>query len=141
MSEQISEQEAYDELSLYTLSHGDSAFIHQHIVDAYAAQHADDNIKPIKTTFALIGLYLTLEKGFTGKQVQFAHMQLAKTKKEWPHFKQPQEKSELNVYDVLRAPPGLERDSMILKWCRSVWKTWGETHRQIADVVSVQLGI
>ena len=36
-------QEQYNELSYYTLLHGDPSFIHQHIVDAYIAQTADAN--------------------------------------------------------------------------------------------------
>lgn len=36
-----SEQETYNELCYYTLSHGDSSFIHQHVVDAFAAQSCD----------------------------------------------------------------------------------------------------
>jgi len=32
------EQEIYTELSYYTLAHGDAAFIHQHVMDAFAAQ-------------------------------------------------------------------------------------------------------
>jgi hypothetical protein len=39
-------------------------------VDAYAAQHATPASKPITTAFALIGLFLFAERGFTGKQVQ-----------------------------------------------------------------------
>lgn len=64
-----SDQEAFNELSYYTLSHGDPAFIHQYIVDAYAAQHADEKSKPITVAFALIGLYLHIEKHYSGKQV------------------------------------------------------------------------
>jgi hypothetical protein len=36
-----SEQDLYNELAFYTLALGDPAFIHQNIVDAFAAQHAD----------------------------------------------------------------------------------------------------
>ena len=71
----------YNELAFYTLAHPDPAFIHQLVVDAYAAQNANEATKPIAIVFSLIGLYLHLEKGFTGKQVQRAHMQLAK----WPN--------------------------------------------------------
>jgi hypothetical protein len=59
-----SSQDQFHELSFYTLSHPDTVyFIHQHAVDAFAAQTADENTKPIKLTFGLIGLYLFLEKG------------------------------------------------------------------------------
>lgn len=56
------------------LSHGDAFFIHQVAVDAYAAQHAGPASKTITIAFALIGLCLLLERGYTGKAVQRAHM-------------------------------------------------------------------
>lgn len=46
------------EFTCYTLAHRDPAFLHQHVVDAFAAQHADDSTKPITLVFALVGLYL-----------------------------------------------------------------------------------
>ena len=46
----------YHELSADTLTRGDAAFIRQHVVDAYAAQLADESTNPITTAFALIGL-------------------------------------------------------------------------------------
>ena len=71
-------QDLYDKLSFYTLNHPDpNFFIHQLVVDAYAAQHTKEGQKPIKTAFALIGLYLFCERGYTGKEVQNAHMWLA----------------------------------------------------------------
>jgi hypothetical protein len=55
--------EQYNELSYYTLGHPDKKyFIHQHLVDAYTAQKADENTKPIAITFDLVGLYLYVEK-------------------------------------------------------------------------------
>ena len=80
----FSSQDAYNELCGYTLTHFGPAFIHQHVVDAFAAQNADERTKPITLTFALVGLYLHVEKNYSGKQVQKVHMQLAKRKREWP---------------------------------------------------------
>jgi Family of unknown function (DUF5946) len=78
----------YHELSCYTLTHPDPSFIHQHIVDAYTAQNANEITKPIAVVFALIGLYLHVEKNFTGRQVQRFHMKLAKIRRPWirPHL-------------------------------------------------------
>ncbi len=76
----MTSQEQFHELSFYTLSLQDKYFIHQHIVDAYAAQTADINTKPIKIIFSLVGLYLFIEKKYTGREVQLAHMQMAKNK-------------------------------------------------------------
>jgi hypothetical protein len=61
--------------------------MHQHVVDAYAAQHASGTTRNITVAFDLIGLYLALEKGYTGKEVQNAHMQIAKIRKDWPRLK------------------------------------------------------
>lgn len=61
--------QAYGELSAYTLARGYGAFIHQLAVDTYAAQHSGERVRPIGTAFALIGLYLTFERGYSGRQV------------------------------------------------------------------------
>jgi len=80
-----SEEDAYNELCAYTLAHrGSPEFIHQYVVDAFAAQHADERTKPIGLTFALLGLYLAVERHFTGRQVQRAHMQLAVASRSGP---------------------------------------------------------
>jgi hypothetical protein len=57
----LSEQETYNELSYYTLSHGDPSFIHQYIVDAYAAQYTDEKSKPIKVLLRLSAFICTLK--------------------------------------------------------------------------------
>jgi hypothetical protein len=117
-------QEAFDELCYYTLAHGDAAFIHQHVVDAFAAQQADENVKPIKLTFALVGLYLLIEKKLSGRQVQRVHMELASTKRRWPTLDLPTERGSITVADVLAAPAGPKRDSAIHAWCASVWSAY-----------------
>ena len=133
------EQEAYHELSYYTLAHTDPNFIHQHIVDAFAAQTADKDAKPIRIAFALIGLYLYVEKNYTGRQVQLTHMTLANRRKEWPKFALPEFRGEITVADVLREPPGEKRDAMICAWCDSVWQAYRECHQQIAALVQREL--
>jgi hypothetical protein len=127
-----SEQEAYDQLAFYTLSLGDSEFIHQHIVDAFGAQQANNKTKPIALAFALIGLYLCVDKGYSGRQVQDTHVRLAKRRRNWPAFPLPAERGHIRASDVLAAQPGDERDAMILKWCESVWAAYNECHGQVA---------
>lgn len=135
------DQELYDELAFYTLSHPDPAFIHQHIVDAYAAQCANDKSKPIQIVFALIGLYLHLEKGFTGKQVQRMHMRLARQRKSWPTFTPPGSVASITVRDVMAATPGEERDRKIDEWCTSVWQIWQPHRDQIVSFTTSELDI
>jgi len=134
-----SDQEKFYELSYYTLSHKDPAFIHQHIVDAYGAQHADENSKPVAVYFTLMGLYLYLEKNYTGRQVQLAHMKVAKNKKGWLKFNLPKSRGEITVSDVLNIPPGKNRDEMIRKWCVSVWDVYKEIQEKVRSYTEADL--
>jgi hypothetical protein len=119
---------------------GDGEFIHQYAVDTYAAQHAGDNAKPIGITFALAGLYLAHEHGYTGKQVQIAHMLLAKASKSWPQFEQPEEKASVTVLDVLNTPED-QRNEMLREWGRAVWRVWTPEHAKIAALVHKHLTV
>ena len=134
--DQAEAQEKFYELSYYTLGHPDPAFIHQHIVDAFTAQNADQNSKPIAVAFALMGLCLYLEKNYTGKQVQLAHMALARRNREWPKFALPKSRGEITVADVLNEPGGAKRDTKIREWCASVWQAYSESHQNVLDLVS-----
>jgi len=135
------DQELQHELSYYTLAHPSPSFIHQHIVDAYAAQKADDTTKPIVIVFALLGLYLHVEKNFTGRQVQKAHMQLAKRRRQWFRPQLPTDRGAIVVADVIAAAPGPQRDAMIHDWCVSVWEAFRAARGQIVDLARNELGI
>jgi hypothetical protein len=117
------------------MARGDASFIHQHAVDAFAAQRADEQTKPIKLTFALVGLYLHIEKQFSGKKVQRVHMSLAKQKRPWPVFPLPGDRGAMTVAEVLDAPEGHERDEAIDAWCSSVWHAFRESHQLVADLL------
>jgi len=136
MSNTNSEMQQYYELSYYTLAHPGPQFIHQHIVDAFAAQTANHDTKSIAVAFALIGLSLYLEKNCTGKQVQLAHMALTNRKKDWPRFDLPKDRGEITVADVLSKPEGEERDAMIHAWCASVWQAYRDTHTEIRSLIA-----
>lgn len=131
----IAYQEDYNQLAYYTLSHHSNDFIHQHIVDAFGAQHADHSTKAIRIVFALAGLYLYLECGYTGKEVQNAHMKMAQRRKHWPSIQLPNERGTMSARDVLKLPPGDARDDMIHAWCRSVWNAYHESQRDIMALV------
>lgn len=126
-------QEMCDELYAYTLTHGDSEFLHQYVVDAYAAQHVGEESKSIYLAGTLIGLYLFCEQGYTGRQVQLAHMALGNKMKKWPSFAVPQKPATLTVMDPLRAEAGPERDEVIKQWARAVWAMWHERHAQVEE--------
>ena len=126
---------AYDQLQAYTLAHDDPSFIHQHVVDAWAAQQAHEQTKPIGLTFALVGLYLHVERGWSGRQVQRAHQHLARRKHQWPSFSLPHDRGGITAENVLAAPAGPERDRAIDAWCASVWAAYGEHHEAVAKLL------
>jgi hypothetical protein len=61
----------------------------------------------------MIGLYLRVEKGFSGQAVQKVHMQLGKEKRTWPQLSLPTARGTLTPTDVLAAPEG--NDSATLR--------------------------
>jgi Family of unknown function (DUF5946) len=137
----MNDEQLYNELAYYTLGHADSSFIHQHIVDAHAAQCANETTKTIQIVFALVGLYLYVEKGFTGRKVQQAHMHLAKRRRIWDRPAFPSDRGKIAISDVLGAPPGQQRDLLIREWCMAVWNAWTEQRDQIVSLVRNELDI
>lgn len=132
----MTQLDCYYELSYYTLAHPDTIyFIHQHIVDAYHAQTADEKTKVIEVVFSLVGLYLLIEKDCTGRQIQNIHIELSKYKNNLPKIKIPQFKGKITVADVLQVQPGGERDEVIKAWCASVWLAYQEQHEIIFQFV------
>ena len=134
------ERETYNELCGYTLTHPDPAFIHQYVVDAYGAQRAVDDARPIRLVFALVGLYLYVEKKYSGRNVQRVHTLLARRRKQWPTFHLPTSRGDITVHDVMSAAPGPQRDEMIRKWCASVWEAYRASHDQVISLVRAELG-
>lgn len=128
------QQELYNQLAFYTLGHGDRRFIHQHLVDAFAVQNADEHTKAIAIAFGLFGLFLHIERGYSGREVQRAHMRLAGRRKQWPRFELPRERGDVGAADVLAAQPGPERDEAIERWCGSVWQACEAIQQQVRDL-------
>jgi hypothetical protein len=128
-------REAYDALYVYTMGRGRELFILQHVVDAFGAQTANENSKPIGVTFALVGLYLHVEKGYSGRQVQRVHMQLGQRKRQWPIHPLPRDRGTMTAADVLSVPEGSDRDLAIDAWCRSVWAAFRDSRQMIVELL------
>jgi len=118
------EEQAFHELCAYTLAHGGREFIHQYVVDAHGAQHASGSGKPIRLAFSLIGLFLHIERGFDGRQVQRVHKVLGDRTHSWPSFTLPDARGTMTALDVMAEPEGDARDRAIDAWCRSVWASY-----------------
>jgi len=135
-----SDRECYHELTVYTLSHTQPAFIHQYAVDAFAAQTAHDDTKPITLAFALVGLYLAAERQYSGKQVQRVHTLLARRRRRWPRFDVPEFRGAITVRDVMHTLPGPERDEAIRRWASSVWQAYRSQRDAVVDLLTTELG-
>ena len=125
---------AYDEVYAYTM--GRPGFILQHVVDAFAVQTANNASKPISVVFGLVGLYLRVEKQFSGRQVQRVHMELGRRKRDWPRVYLHEDRGAMTVVDVLAASAGPQRDKAIDDWCRSVWSAFGSNHQIVIALLS-----
>lgn len=95
--------------------------------------------RPISTVFGLIGLHLALEKGYTGRQVQLAHMKIAKRRKDWPRLEPSSPGAELTVVSVLQATTDAEKERMLMSWAASVWKSWEHQHAWIREITGMTL--
>ncbi len=127
----MSDLDKYHELTIYTLSLGDTEFIHQHMVDAYAAQTADNSTKPMRLFFSLAGLYLFVEKNYSGRRVQQAHQKMASKTKNFIKINLPKNRGKISIADVLKEPAGSERNLMINKWAESVWTAYSNEHEKV----------
>jgi uncharacterized protein DUF5946 len=139
MTDDAHELQQYHELCAYRLIHSDPAFLYQHVVDAFAAQRANESTKPIMLTFVLVDLFLHVEKGQSGKQVKRVHMLLARRRKNWPRLDLPFDRGDVTVSDVMRVPAGPARDAMIDAWCACVWAAYRACHGQFAELIQTAL--
>jgi hypothetical protein len=104
-------------------------------VDAWTAQHADRDTRPIALAFALVGLYLLAERGFSGREVQRVHTQLARRREDWPEFPLPAARGSITVVEVLVTAPGAAREAAIHAWCASVWAAYAASHAAVVQLL------
>lgn len=131
--------ELYQELILYTLSLGDNDFIHQHVIDAYTAQHSSPELKGIQISFALIGIYLYLEQHYSGRAVQHAHRQLAEKRKKWPILIHSQPVTEITVQSILLQINKDAFTTSVHDWSETVWQAWEADRSTIIELYNTSI--
>ncbi|HUP78608.1 MAG TPA: DUF5946 family protein [Pirellula sp.] len=109
----------------------------EYVVAACGAQEASPQDKPIRLVSSLIGLYLHVERGFSGREIQLAYMKLGRRKQAWPKLSIPVNRSTINAETVLKAPIQ-ERDSRIHEWCCSVWQAFVSHRDAIKRLLAYQ---
>ena len=98
--------------------------LHQLAVDAYGAQHGGDQTPAISVPFALIGLHLALDLGWSGNAVRGAHKYLADRSSAWPAFAVPEGPAWMTVADVAVAATPEDYSRLVKEWAVSVWAAW-----------------
>ena len=113
----------------------------QTCVDAYAAQHVGPKMKPITICFALNGLFLVVERRWSGIATREAHAYLADTvpRRAWPRFTPPDDVGSLTVLDVALVSDPEDQAVAIEKWGTSVWEAWSHVHVEVRRMTDRQL--
>jgi hypothetical protein len=107
--------------------------LHQLTEDAYGAQHAGPRVPAIGMAFALIGLHLVLDAGWSGTAVRAAHQYLAAHYKNWPRFTAPGQPAVLTVAHVAGSPTPEVHASRVRAWAASVWESWSTEHQAVRE--------
>jgi len=105
--------------------------LHQLTVDTYAAQHPGPNVPAIAVPFALVGLHLTLDEGWSGLAVRGAHGWLAEHHRSWPAFEPPDGFGALTADRVARAGSAEAHAHLVESWATATWAAWAAQHSRV----------
>jgi hypothetical protein len=114
----------------HTLVASGGDFIHQVALDAYLAQHCPFGAHRT-LVFSLAGLYLIVEEGRTGRQVQQVHQALAATAHPLPALEPVDAHGAGTVADVLAQIP---RDGLVPSvngWAARMWQAYAARRPEI----------
>ena len=118
---------------------------HQLSADAYAAQHAGEGTPLIRVGYALAGLWLSIEHGFSGEDVRAVHRRMGRPTADWPAFGSPPAPPRrwMTVVDVadvgVRARSEAGHARAVALWSESVWQAWCEETPGTDDAVEEML--
>jgi len=133
----------YAEVSGFEFQHPVMLRYHQLSVDAYGAQHAGRPTTPIRLGYALAGLWLALEHGFSGDEVRVIHHSMGHAEEWWPAFEPPAGRARITVHDVaeqgVRIGSSTGHATATRAWAEDVWGTWTEQRPQVGAEVEALL--
>lgn len=113
-----------------TLIAGSGDFIHQVALDAYVAQHCPGDARRA-LVYSLAGLYLVVEQGRTGRQVQQVHQALAMTRHPLLAMEPVDAHAAGTAADVLLQ---ISHDGLVASvngWAARVWHAYAAHHQEI----------
>lgn len=119
----------HGELLGFQVQHPVMLRYHQLTADTYTAQHAGGPTPLLRVGYALTGLWLSIEHGFSGEDVRSIHRRMGRPTAAWPIFDPPRPPQRwLTGIDV--ADAGVRQRSerghakAVAAWAESVWETW-----------------
>ena len=137
--------QVYGEVAGFELAHPELVGrFHQLTVDAYGAQHGGIDGRGIRIAYSLVGLHLTLDRGWTGLEVRRAHQAMGRPQPSWPAFLRPADVWTLTVLDVALA--GVRTGAVgghaaaVERWAAAVWAGWAPRHVEIAALAGRVVG-
>lgn len=109
--------------------------LHQLTVDAYGAAHAGSPTGARYVAYSLVGLCLSLERGWAGDEVRAFHARMGPPDGTWPAFDPPAGRAALTVADVVeagaRADSTAGHEAMVRAWAAAVWAAWSPRHPEV----------
>ncbi len=107
--------------------------VHRLSVDAYAVQHpGQPNRQAIQSVAVhLIGLYYSLERGFTAAQVTKAIGRATQFSDRFAWLDPPASMGPITVVEAANANNLKEYQRIAKDWARSAWEAWAAHHAQI----------
>ena len=116
--------------------YGDPSFmaVHRLTVDAYAVQHTGRPERRAIQSVAvhLIGLYMTLERGFDASQATQAIKNAANRSSSFTWLAPPASLGTTTILDVHRVGDDAHRHRIVVaQWTRAAWAAWEPHHAQI----------
>ncbi len=134
----------HGELMGFQVQHPVMLRYHQLTADAYAAQHAGGSTPLLRVGYALAGLWLSIEHGFSGEDVRQVHRRMGRPTASWPMFEAPApQQGWLTVVDVaeagVRVPSERGHAKAVDAWAESVWEAWQRERPGTDDAVERML--
>jgi hypothetical protein len=110
--------------------------VHRSIVDAYMAQHPSFGTPAGRRSVAvhLVGLYCTIEKQLSAKEVIRALAGVFPDKRDVPPFAPVPRLSDVTVASVHAATNKIEHGERAIAWAGAVWQAWAPHHARVREV-------
>lgn len=131
----------YEELLAREYQNPKYMSIHTLTVDAYALQHPGENNQQANSSVYvhLLSAYAYFVKKKTIKELVIVKKRATTLSKNLPRLFPVPESYSLRLDTVLKATTAKEREEFVIAWTNSVFLSWKQHHKAIADIYETLL--